>query len=570
MLFDSWVEILLGLGNKFSSLLIFAYFLTRIKVFRKTIAKKELRLKDILFLSVIFGSFGIFGTYFSFEYNGALINTRLIGVASGGLIGGPVVGLLSGLIAGVHRGMINAGNVTSTACAISTVFEGLMAGCMGLYIKDKNIKWRYALLTGVIGESMRKVALLIMVKPFSVALDLVRDIWLPMVLINSLGLAMFFIILESIFKDHEKMQAKSAQLSLKIVDEALPYLRMGFDNKEFSKVAEIIYSRTDFNAVTVTNREKIIAHVGESTIRHGVGKPIVTDITAYVLKSGNSKVLDRCDEMVCDYKENCKLKSILTLPLSNGETVVGTLKLYKRTTTSITELDVELGEGLAKLISTELKISKLEIKEKLLKEAEYRALQSQINPHFLFNSLTVIGSICRTEPLKARELIGSLSEHFRKTINTSSDMVSIEEEIEHVKSYVSIEKARLSEDLEVIYDVEGVSQFSIPPLTLQPMIENAIKHGIYPKKGKGIIRFTIGREAGEYVIRISDDGVGMSADIVGNIMQGHLAKENSYGTNNVIERMKSAFEDRFTYDISSALNEGTEVVFRIREEGKYA
>lgn len=563
MHFEVWGDMLFDLGNKFGNLFIFAYILTKVKAFRRIIFKEKLSLSDQIYLAVIFGVFGIVGTYFSFEYRGALINTRLIGVASGGLFGGPVVGMLAGIIAGFHRGMIQAGSVTSTACAISTVFEGLMAGCMGLWVRNKQGKWRYAILTGVIGESMRKIALLIMIKPFTMALDLVLDIWIPMVVINSIGLGIFFMILESTFKDQERLQAKSAELSLKIVDEALPYLRLGFEDEAFGKVTQVIFDMTDFEAVTLTDKERIIAHVGNGTPRHEVGKPIVTALTESVVKSKSSKVLDACYEETCEYKDSCPLKSTLTLPLMDGEDVIGTLKLYKHREHAITELDVQLGEGLAKLISTELRISKLERSEKLLKDAEYKALQSQINPHFLFNSLTVIGSICRTEPSKARDLIYSLSKHFRKNLNNSSDLVSIQDEIEHVQAYVAIEKARLDEDLQMEYRIDESINFSIPPLTLQPMVENAIKHGIYPKRGSGKVVFEIVDTGDRYRILIDDDGVGMDKSIYELISSGKAVREDSYGSANVIERMKAAYGERFKMAIRSEKNIGTSVVFEI-------
>ena len=198
---------------------------------------------------------------------------------------------------------------------------------------------------------------------------------------------------------------------------------------------------TDFDAVTLTDKEKIIAHVGESTMRHDIGKPIVTDITKFVLKCGQSKCLDSCDEKECNYTDVCRLKSILTLPLSNGEIIVGTLKLYKKTASSITELDVELGEGLAKLISTELKISKLERKEKLLKEAEYRALQSQINPHFLFNSLNSIYALSLKKSDLTPDLILKLSDILRYLLYEGSEKkVSLSQEVKYLKSYMELEK----------------------------------------------------------------------------------------------------------------------------------
>ena len=557
--FGLWMQILLGLGNRFGNLFIFAFILTKVKAFRRIVAKEQLTTEDKLILSVVFGIFGIVGTYFSFEYNGALINTRIIGVASGGLLGGPMVGVLSGLIAGVHRGMINAGNVTSTACAVSTIFEGLMAGCMGLYVRNRNVKWPWAMLTGAIAESMRKIALLIMVKPFETALALVGDIWIPMVLINSIGLGLFFMILDAIFKDRERAIAKQSDLSLKIAEQALPYLKKGIGSEDFGQVAKIIYDMTDFEAVTITDRERILAHFGIGTVRHTVGAPVVTFLTERVLSSGECVVMGRCEEADCAFIDRCRLKSTLTLPLSDGDEVVGTLKLYKTTEKSITEVDIVLGKGLAKLISTELRIAKLEGRSKLVTEAEVKALQAQINPHFLFNSLTVIGSLCRTEPLKARDLIFSLSSFFRKNLNNNRQNIPLAEEIDHVRSYVKIEQARLNEGLEVVYDIDESLDFLIPPLTLQPLVENAIKHGIYPMKGKGRVEIQVKQTPEGPVIRIRDNGMGMPPEKVDQIRSEADSDGKSVGLRNVVGRLRGFYGTGFRFGIDSGPEGGTTI-----------
>ena len=554
-------SILIGLGNKFGNLFIFAFILTKVRAFRSIIAKKNLDIKDKLILSVIFGFFGIVGTYFSIEYNGALINTRIIGVASGGLLGGPIVGTLSGLIAGIHRGLINSGNVTSTACAVSTVFEGLMAGCMGIYVKNKSNKWIYAAVTGAIAESMRKIALLIMVKPFYLAVDLVKDIWLPMVIINSIGLALFFMIVESILKDRERAAVEKTELSLTIAERAMPLLKKGIDAKEFGDIANIIYDMTDFKAVTITNRESIIAHVGMDTPRHKVGFPVVTSLTEEALRTGKTIRQSRCTEEFCECVDICKLRSNLVLPLNDGDEVVGTIKLYKLDENSVTDFDFQMGEGLARLFSTELRIAKLENRSNMLTKAELKALQAQINPHFLFNSLTVIGSLCRTDPEKARDLIYSLSSFFRKNLNTNRDDVSIFEEIDHVKAYVEIERARFGDTMEIIYEIDENVDITIPSLTLQPIVENSIKHGLYPKKGNGFIKIQVKSEYDGNIIRIIDNGVGF--DLSSMDFKKTNSEHESIGLSNVIGRLKGKFGDNIDINFQSKINYGTTFEIKI-------
>ncbi|QXM05200.1 LytS/YhcK type 5TM receptor domain-containing protein [Crassaminicella indica] len=558
------LNIILGLANKFGNLFVFAFILSRLRSFRNLIAKRPVKLIDKLILSSVFGIFGIIGTYFSIEFEGALVNTRIIGVATGGLLGGPLVGLLAGLIAGIHRGMIFAGSFTTTACAVSTVFEGIMAGFMGKFIQNKKKKWMYAALTGAIAESMRKISVLIFSRPFEDAVSLVKAIWIPMVVINSLGLALLFVIIDNIFTEEEKMGAQQAELTLRIADKTLPFIKKGLSSKDIQKVAQIVYDMTEYNAVSFTNTEKIVAHAGAGTDRHEVGKPIVTDITNHVLATGEPIILGHCSEKLCMYRNhNCPLESVVMFPLKENDKVIGTFKLYKGVPNAITAIDVELANGLAKLFSTQLTLGKLEYHSKLLAAAELKALQAQINPHFLFNSLTVIGSLCRTNPDKARSLITHLSNVFRKNLNMNKEVIDLEVELNHVKSYVEIEKARFEEKLEVIYDIEENLNCILPPLTLQPIVENAIKHGLLPKKNGGRVSITGKKQKNEVIIHIEDDGVGIEKERLLQIMSDKQIHEDSLGINNVNQRLKGMFGEKYGLQIESKVGKGTVVVLKI-------
>ena len=558
MIFD----IILGLGNKFGNLFVFAFILTHIKSFRNLVSKKPVKARDKLLLSVIFGIFGIVGTYFSIEFQGALVNTRIIGVATGGLLGGPLVGLMAGLIAGVHRGLINIGGFTTVACALSTPLEGLMAGYMGRLAKNKKNKWLYVALTGVIGESMRKISVLIFSRPFENAVALVKAIWIPMLIINSFGLILLFMIIENIVNEQEKAGAEQAQLTLKIADKTLPFLKQGIASEKIGEVAKIIYDMTDFCAVTLTDAQKIIAHVGLAAPRHGVGLPIITEATSKVLQTGEPMIMEYCTETDCEYSD-CPLKSALVLPLKENDKTIGTLKLYKEMTRAITSIDVELGNGLAKLFSTQLTLGKLEHNSKLLAAAELKALQAQINPHFLFNSLTVIGSLCRTNPLKARDLISHLSNIFRKNLSLNKELVDLEIELNHVRSYVEIEKARFADKMDIIYDIDPNLYCLLPPLTLQPIVENSIKHGLLPKKNGGIVKITIKMEDRQLRITVEDNGVGIASEKLPGLLREDNQHKDSIGINNVNQRLVGMFGENHGLKIESSEGKGTIVTLTI-------
>lgn len=555
-------NMILEMGNKFAMLFVFAYVITRIKGFRRILGRPALTLKDKLMLSIIFGVFGIIGTYFSVEFYDALLNTRIIGVAAGGLLGGPVVGLLSGIIAGIHRGLMPAGTVTQFACAVSPPLEGLMAGFVGIWIRDKDNKWIYAALTGVVGELMRKVSVLIFVKPFSLALHTVRYITLPMVLINGVGLALLFMIMENLLRDEELEIARTAELALDIADRAVVYLKNGIHSLEIQKIADLIYEMSEYTAVTITDQKRILAHVGADTNRHKVGNPILTRLTEDILRTGEMRLYRSCPEPTCSERTRCPLKSVIIFPLIEEGQVIGTVKMYKGYHQDMTKIDEKFGEGLAKLFETMLTMNKLQKLSEHVKEAELKALQAQINPHFLFNSLTVISSLCRTDPPRARDLVYHLSTYFRQNLNGTRDMVSVNTEINHVKAYVEIERARLGSKLEVEYDIDEGATLELPPLLLQPIVENAIKHGIYPKNSTGHVRVQVKNEPEGTYISISDDGVGMSDETTKRIQK--KSNSGSIGLSNVMERLKGHFGERCAFKISSALNIGTEIEIFIK------
>jgi len=558
-------SLILGLGNRFTILFVVAFLLTRIQVFRRLVVKKNISIKDKVILAVFF----IMGTYLSVPYGGALVNTRVIGVVAGGILGGPFVGLAAGLIAGIHRGMLGfwgIGAFTALACAVSTPLEGYLSGIMGKHVRGRNHLWIYAVIMGAVAEAIRKFAVLVFARPFETAFELIMTIWIPMTIINCLGLAFFFLIIQSVFSEHEKMLAEQSRLSLKIVDEILPYIKQGLDNSNNEKLVNIIHSMSEFDAVTITDTKKILAHAGVSTKRHRPGNKLVTTLTSEVLESGKVMIIDNCKEPECEHR-NCPIKAAIIAPLMEDGHVVGTMKLYKILPNSITAIDQELGNGLAKLLSTQLTLSKLEQNKSLLAQAELKALQAQINPHFLFNSLTVIGSLCRTNNEKARDLILNLSDVFRKTLNVSKELVPLTVEMEHVKAYVEIEKARFGDKLEVHYEIGQNNDLALPPLTLQPLVENAIKHGLLLKDEGGEVIISLKEDESGMTLVVSDNGVGMNSETVDTLLGERTDDNDSIGFKNVNARLIATFGKESKLNIYSEINIGTTVSFLIPKTG---
>jgi sensor histidine kinase YesM len=147
-------------------------------------------------------------------------------------------------------------------------------------------------------------------------------------------------------------------------------------------------------------------------------------------------------------------------------------------------------------------------------EAQKNALMlSQINPHFIYNTLSAIAAMCESSPKQAKYLTIDFSKYLRRNIDTmtSDSLVEFEREIEHVECYLKIEKVRFGERLNVIYSI-GSKDFKIPPLTIQPLVENAVKHGITKRAEGGTIKICTYEIDKHYVIKIIDDGVGFNSD----------------------------------------------------------
>ena len=538
--------LLMNLANKFGTLFMFAFIVSNLKPAREFIYKKPVGVKDKVLLSIVFGIFGIIGTYFSVEFDGALINTRIIGVATGGLLGGPAVGLASGTIAAVHRYFMPTGKFTQLACAVSVPLEGLVAGLFGLAFRKRKNLWIHAAFVGAVCESMRKISVLLFSKPFSEALELVKNIWMPMVIINSIGLALLFIVIENIFRDRERIGAEQVNLSINIIDKLLPYIKGGLSHDNAVVITDTIQDMTSFDAVTITDSEKIIAHSGLYLEGHESGETVNTDNFNRIITKG----------------ETVQIDSTIISPIRDGDNIVGTVKYYKKPENIMNNVDRETAWGLSRLLSSQIKIGRLEENSKLLVEAELKALQAQINPHFLFNSLTVIASLCRTNAMKARELILHLSNHFRNNLTIDRDLVNLEVEIGQVKSYVEIEMARFEDKLKVEYDIQEGIDCLLPPLTLQPLVENAIKHGILPKKEGGYVRVSASMEGDLVKISVFDNGVGIPEKIVEKLNDENVKHIDSIGLNNVNQRLIGKFGPDFSLIIESELGEYTEMTIK--------
>jgi two-component system, LytTR family, sensor histidine kinase LytS len=555
MLFD----LLNSMSNKLGLIVLLAFFLSRSRFIKGYLQKTTLSRRDKIVFSIIFGVIGIIGTYSGVPVQGAIANSRSIGVIVAGLFGGPSIGLVAGLIAGIHRMIIPDGRFTAIACGISTILGGIIAGYSKNFINKQKHKWFYGALITIFIEAIQMLIILLIAKPFDQALSLVQLIFVPMAFINAFGTGIFILLIQQIHEENDQNAAAKAGLALKIATKTLPYLRKGLNTRSAFDTCEIIRSVSGFSAVAITNKTHILAHVGEGSDHHKSGLPIHTKTTQQALMTGTYTVANSIKEIEC-LNPKCKLQSAIVVPLYMKDSIIGTLKLYKTTENSITSSDLELAKGLAYLFSTQIELSQLAYQEEMVVKSELRALQAQIHPHFLFNALNTIISFCRTDALKARELLIRLSEYLRTSFKTNESFIPVEKEIEHIQNYLSIEEARFSDRLHILYQIEAGIQCDIPPLILQPLVENALKHGLAHKTQNGLITLSMEQLNETVQIKISDNGCGFSAEKLEKVLNSDASIEG-VGLQNVIARM------RFIYgtavEIISHPNEGTSISISI-------
>lgn len=551
------MELLKNLINNVGYILFIAFIITQSTSFKKIIHKDRFGRMELIVLSIIFGCFGILGTYIGTEINGAIANTRMIGVMAGGILCGPFVGSVAGVIAGVHRFIVGFRGITTVPCTIVTIISGIVSGILYKKSNNKN-KWMYGLVGGVLMQSLEMLLILIMSKPFPTAFKIVKDIYIPMGFTNAIGISILVVLIQNIFEEKEQIAAKQAQIALEIANKTLPYFRE-IDNNSFEKICEIIKDSINADAVSITDRKYVLAHVGMGSDHHVKGEKILTGSTEKVIKNGDILELTNADEINCSY-ENCPLKSAIIAPLKDGEEIIGSLKIYYGKEDAISFRNSNLAVGLSQIISTQLEISKLGKLKEMASKAEIKALQAQINPHFLFNALNTITSFVRIDPNKARELIINLSTYLRYNLEIGDKPVDIYKEIEQVKAYIEVEKARFGDKLNIIYDIDDNLDIKIPSLIIQPIVENSVKHGILKGDKKGTIKIII-KEIEEKRVKvvIEDNGTGIPQEIIDKVYEDNM-EENKIGVSNVNNRLKHIYGRGLNIE---RLNKGTKTTFII-------
>ncbi|GKR02093.1 sensor histidine kinase [Aeromonas caviae] len=537
------MQLVLSLLQQMSVSLVIAYLFSKSPLLRP-LANYSVRLPHKVLIYVIFSCFCILGTYVGLDIDDAIANTRAVGAVLGGLLGGPLVGFLVGLTGGLHR--YTLGGFTDLACAISTTCEGLLGGLVHWRLMRAGrvndlFAPRVAFFTTFVAEIMQMVIILLVATPFDKSLLLVRTIATPMILANSCGAALFISMIRDQQRMYEKFSRVFSAKALTIANRTVGIMSQGFTPEASGKIAHIVQEETGVGAVAITDTDKILAFIGTGEDHHKPGTPITSAITLQAIAQNKVLFADGNSQPYrCSISPQCQLGSVLVIPLQGDEGVIGTIKLYEPKKRLFLKINHTLGEGIANLLSQQLLAGRLEQQQRLLVQSELKLVQAQINPHFLFNTLNTISAITRRDPGRARELLLHLSRFFRNNLKRQSGLTTLREEQEHCLSYLEIEQARFGERLIVINEIPPhLAEVQLPSFTLQPLIENAIKHGICSLLGEGRLRL-FARETPEAITLCVEDNAGAWQP---------SGQGDGLGMSLVDKRLKSAFGERYGIEV---------------------
>lgn len=552
------LKLLIELLKNMSLIAVVAYLLILTRPLRRTLEGAASK-KDMAGLTIIFGFMSIAGNYLGIPVMGALANNRMIAPVVGGLLGGPIVGIGAGLIGGVHRFLL--GGFTASACAVGNLTAGLIGSLFYLRIGPSRVDGRVALLSGFLSELILKSLVLLMAKPFSAALALERAIALPTIIVNSLGVAIFVLMVQSVRQKEMKAGASYAEKALHIAGQTLPIIRQGLTNQTADKVIRIILEETKCAAAEITDKANILAFAGLGEDHHCSYSGVINDSGKLALSTGMTQVVYEKGGLSCP-QENCPLSSAVTVPLIIKDEIVGTLSIFKTNGDKVTDADRKLTEGIGNLLSLQMELARLDELSKLLSKAKFTALKAQLNPHFLFNSISVIMSCCRSNPEEARQLLVHLSRLLRRRLRENDDMVTLRDEMEAVNAYLAITRIRFGEKLEIDLDIEDEAlNWMIPVFSIQPIVENAIRHGLIPCENECRLEIKALIKADALSVEIADNGVGIRPQELEQLQVGNRVEGGGVGITNILQRIKLIYGEQARCIFNSSVGRGTRVFF---------
>ena len=349
-------------------------------------------------------------------------------------------------------------------------------------------------------------------------------------------------------------ERQAMQAALHAAMATLPHLRKGLSAHSAQTAVPHLRALTQAPAIALLDRGgQVLAFEGAGSEHHRPGGALPVDAD----RDGRVHVQPRFQ---CS-KADCPLHAAIVAPLAVQGNRAGTLVALYHDAGRLRPEDTRGVEETAALVSAQLALAALAAQEERIAQAELRALRAQISPHFIYNALAAVASEIHADPEQARELLIEFAEFIRYAFQRDRPYVTLAEELRYVEKYLRLERARFAERLDVRLEVAPeILQAVLPVLSLQPLVENAVRHGVERSLGSRrveIVGHDLGRDA---EVRVSDDGAGMDEGAVQTALGGG---GEGIGLSNVHSRLRGAFGEGYGLELESAPGEGTTVVMTI-------
>ena len=366
-------------------------------------------------------------------------------------------------------------------------------------------------------------------------------------------------VLIRLLMDPDSVRARQSNAVLQLASQTLEAMGEGLDAKSSQRICSLLLPSTAAIAVAITDDHSILGYAGYEESHNPTGAIIRTQATYATLADGKTRVLFTPEEIGFPNGAH-GINAAIIVPLAVGKDVKGTLKFYYRSANHISETQKSIAVGFGQLLSTQMAASALEEQTALATKMELKMLQSQINPHFLFNTINTIASLTRTDPVQARTLLREFAKFYRSTLEDSRDLIEFQREVEQTQRYFMFELARFGEDrLELICDIQPeVNEMMVPPFLLQPLVENAVRHAM-PSEGKLTIHVTGMRTGDDVIVSVIDDGNGMTQEACQNILHPSSTQGMGIAVGNVHDRICGYFGPGTRLEVESELGKGTTV-----------
>ncbi len=355
--------------------------------------------------------------------------------------------------------------------------------------------------------------------------------------------------------DAQTPEALGMQSALHAATSTLPHLRRGLTTRTAEDAASHLRALTGAAAIALADTLAVLAIDGEGREQVRPG-----DLLSRLLARTADDRL-HIEPRLVSSDPTCPLRSAVMAPLLVQGKRAGTLIAFYRTVGRPRHDELRVVEEAASLISAQVELSVLAEQEERIAQAELRALRAQISPHFIYNALAAVAGEIHTQPDEARELLSDFAEFTRYLFRDGRSYVTLAEELGHVERYLRLEQARFRHGLHVTVDVEPETLSAVvPAMSVQPLVENAVRHGIEQRAGTGRVE-VIGRLAGPDVeLVVSDDGCGIEPERVSEVLAG---SGGGIGISNVDGRLRATFGERYALKIESRPGEGTTAVMTV-------